>query len=68
MKRKRIILIVLGWLCIFFNAVAWLAVIAVPDNKNDPKGIPEMIGFNFWFIIGFVLLKMQEKRNEKSKE
>ena len=65
MKRKRIILIVFGWLCIFFNAVGWLAVIAVPDDKYEAKGIPEMIGFNFWFVIGFILLLNARKVKRK---
>ena len=71
MRRKRIILIVLGWLCICFNAAGWLAVIAVPNNKYEPKGVPEAIGFNFWFIVGFILLlsaRREKRKIERKKE
>jgi hypothetical protein len=56
---------VLGWLCICLYAAGWLAVIALPNNKYEPKGVPETIGFNFWFIIGFILLL--NARREKRK-
>lgn len=45
--------------------MGWLAVIAVPDDKYEAKGIPEMIGFNFWFVIGFILLLNARKVKRK---
>lgn len=71
MKTKRIIFIVLGWLFIFINAAGWLAVIGVPNDKYGPNGIAETIGFNFWFVIGFILLwraRKQKKAMERKKE
>jgi len=65
MNRRRIIFIVLGWLCICLNSIGWLAVIAMPNNKYQPNGTPEIAGFNFWFVIGFVLLFAARKEKRK---
>jgi hypothetical protein len=65
MNRKRIILIVFGWLCICLNAVGWLGVITTPNSKYVPHGIPETPGFNFWFVLGFALLSSANKLKKK---
>jgi len=49
------------------NTAAWLAVIAVHNNKYDPDCTAETIGFNFWFVVDFVLLLNANRLKRKMK-
>ena len=64
MKTKRIIFIVLGWLFIFINAVAYLDAIDTLETIFENKSFPFILGYNFWFMagIGLLLLANKEKR------
>lgn len=56
MKTTRAIYILIGWLCIAVNGIGYIAVVGMPKPYFKNKTIPFIIGFNFWFAAGFVLL------------
>lgn len=56
MKAARIVFIVLGWFCITINALGYPSAIIRHAAIFNHKSVAYIIGFNLWFIVGFVFL------------
>ena len=65
MKTTRAIYILVGWLCIIVNGIGYVAVAGMPKPYFKDKTIPFIIGFNFWFAAGLVLLLLANALKRK---
>jgi hypothetical protein len=67
MKTTRLIYLFTGWICILINGIGYLAVVGLPEPYFKNKNILYIVGFNYWFAAGILLLYLARRQNRKSK-
>jgi len=67
MKTTRLIYLFTGWICILINGIGYLAVTGLPQAYFKNKNILYILGFNYWFAAGFLLLYLARRQKRKLK-